>query len=165
MQTNDVDKTERSGLTHPRPPPSAALATRECSMRGLDQTGTVSSGNPAEQTLIKRLHGQSSPWSGDYAKHIVISIHAIQLFEHWAQLGKQGSCSSLQVFWSLLDSLVPAELESVQGAPHGVGVAFDETIIYDVGGTSAPHQQARVCQMLLSSEIVRLGFRATKGSH
>jgi hypothetical protein len=140
-----IDESEegRSDIAHSSP--STALPAPECSMRDLDQTGTASNASPAEQTLVKHLYRMTAPWPSDDAKHIVISIHTARLLGDWAQLGK--SCSSLQVFWNLLDSLVPAELESVQGALCGAEVHFSETIVYDVSSSSAAHQQARVWHM------------------
>lgn len=109
----------------------------ECSMTDLDRSAEA-------HGVAQRASDDTTTWPADRTLNAIVCVHSLELLGPWASAPAR-TWESFVVFWSLLDSLVAAQLESTAERPcRGAHLALGDTTVYDLGGGSAEHQRARV---------------------
>ena len=94
--------------------------------------------------VARRAASDAHSWPADLALNIIICVHSLELLGRWARAPAR-TWESFVVFWSLLDSLVPAQLESTPERPcRGAHLALGDTTVYALAGGSTEHKRARV---------------------
>lgn len=95
--------------------------------------------------LAVKAPANPATWPEDTDNSLVICIEAVQLFP---QLLNDATVASCSVFWTLLDAMLDADLESSDFQPKsGALLSFQQATVYHLRGVTADQRQAQVCNL------------------